>query len=86
MNSIISTAKDTQEAKENTLILGICHWILGNISEAVEALSESKSRKIASYFLGKCYQELGDYERAIEHLERSKRSDEEEFEIQMDIA
>ena len=86
LNSIISTAKDTQEAKENTLILGICHWILGNISEAVEALSESKSRKIASYFLGKCYQELGDYERAIEHLERSKRSDAEEFEIQMDIA
>ncbi len=86
LNSIISTAKDTQVAKENTLILGICHWILGNLNEAVKALSESKARKIASYFLGKCYQELGDYERAIEHLERSKRSDAEEFEIQMDIA
>ncbi|MFQ5713839.1 MAG: DNA-directed RNA polymerase subunit alpha C-terminal domain-containing protein [Candidatus Scalinduaceae bacterium] len=86
LNSIISTAKDTQEAKENTLILGIYNWILGNINEAIEALSESKSRKIASYFLGKCYQELGDYERAIEYLERSKRSDTEEFEIQMDIA
>ncbi len=86
LNSIISAEKDTQVAKENTLILGICHWILGNLSEAVEALSESKSRKIASYFLGKCYQELGDYEKAIDYLERSKRSDTEEFEIEMDIA
>ncbi len=86
LNSTVSRAKDTQVAKEGTLVLGICHWLLGNLSEAVEALSELKSRKIASYFLGKCYQELGDYEKAIECLERSKRSDVEEFEIQMDIA
>ncbi len=86
LNSTVSGAKDAQVAKENTLILGICHWLLGNLSEAVEALSESKSRKVASYFLGKCYQGLGDYEKAIECLKRSKRSDAEEFEIQMDIA
>ncbi len=86
LNSTVGRAKDTQAAKEDTLVLGICHWLLGNLSEAVEALSELKSRKIASYFLGKCYQELGDYEKAIECLERSKRSDTEEFEIQMDIA
>jgi DNA-directed RNA polymerase subunit alpha len=86
LNSTVSRAKDTQVAKEGTLVLGICHWLLGNLSEAVEALSELKSRKIASYFLGKSYQELGDYEKAIECLERSKQSDAEEFEIQMDIA
>jgi len=86
LNSTISGARDAQVAKENTLILGICHWLLGNLSEAVEVLSESKSRKIASYLLGKCYQGLGDYEKAIECLERSKRSDAEEFEIQMDIS
>jgi DNA-directed RNA polymerase subunit alpha len=86
LNSAISGEKDIHAVKENTLILGICHWILGNLNEAVETLSELKSRKVASYFLGKCYQELGDYEKAIEYLERSKRSDTEEFEIQMDIA
>jgi DNA-directed RNA polymerase subunit alpha len=85
-NSTISREKDNQVVKEDTLISGICHWILGNLSEAVEALSELKSRKIASYFLGKCYQELGNYEKAIEYLERAKRSDMEDFEIQMDIA
>ncbi len=82
----IRSAKDTQEVKDKTLILGISHWILGNLDEAIEALSDLKTRKIASYFLGKCYQELGDYERAIECFERSKHSDSEEFEIQMDIA
>lgn len=86
LSSAISGEKEVHAVKENTLILGICHWLIGNLNEAIEALSELKSRKIASYFLGKCYQELGDYEKAIEYLERSKRSDTEEFEIQMDIA
>lgn len=86
LNSTVGREEDTQAAKEDMLVLGICHWLLGNLSEAVEALSELKSRKIASYFLGKCYQGLGDYEKAIECLEHSKRPDTEEFEIQMDIA
>ncbi|MFQ5963407.1 MAG: DNA-directed RNA polymerase subunit alpha C-terminal domain-containing protein [Candidatus Scalinduaceae bacterium] len=82
----ISKSRDSQKVKENTLILGICHWISGNIDEAIELLYTLKSRKIASYFLGKCYQEHGDYEKAIECLERSQPSDTEDFEIQMDIA
>lgn len=82
----ISKAKDTSEAKEDTLILGICLWISGDLDEAIETLSELKSRKIACYFLGKCYKEVGDYEKAVDFFERSKRSDAEEFEIQIDMA
>ena len=74
------------EAKENTLILGICLWIAGKQREAIEVLTEQKSRKIACYFLGKCHQELKDYEKAIDYFERSKRSDTKEFEILIDIA
>lgn len=81
----ISKEKDDSVVKESTLILGLYHWILGNLDEAVEALSVFKTRKIVSYFLGKCYQELEDYEKAIEFFERSERTDTEEFEIQMDI-
>ncbi len=85
-SSIDKMEEDTPEAKDDTLILGICLWILGKPDETIEALSELKSRKIACYFLGKCHQELGNYETAIDYFERSKRADTEEFEIQMDIA
>ena len=82
----VDRARDAQKKKENMLVLGVCHWILGNLDEAIETLSDLKARKISSYFLGKCYQELGDYEEAIEYFERSKHSDSDEFGIQMDIA
>ncbi|ODS30422.1 MAG: putative RNA polymerase alpha subunit [Candidatus Scalindua rubra] len=84
--SISKIEDDTPEAKKNTLILGICLWVLGRLDEAIEVLSESQSRKIACYFLGKCHQELRNYETAIDYFERSKRADTEEFDIQMDIA
>jgi len=85
LRSSIKNANDA-EAKENTLILGICLWIAGKHEEAIEMLTEQKSRKIACYFLGKCHQELKDYETAIDYFERSKRSDTKEFEILIDIA
>ncbi len=85
LRSSIKNANDA-EAKENTLILGICLWIAGKQEEAIEILTEQKSRKIACYFLGKCHQELKDYETAIDYFERSKRSDTKEFEILIDIA
>lgn len=88
LKSLRSSIKDANdaEAKENTLMLGICLWIAGEQEEAIEILTELKSRKIASYFLGKCYQELKDYEKAIDCFERSKQSDTKEFEILIDIA
>lgn len=88
LKSLRSSIKDANdaEAKENTLMLGICLWIAGEQEEAIEILTELKSRKIASYFLGKCYQELKDYEKAIDCFEQSKQSDTKEFEILIDIA
>ncbi|MFQ5687737.1 MAG: tetratricopeptide repeat protein [Candidatus Scalindua sp.] len=74
------------EAKENTLILGICLWIAEKQEEAIEILTELKSSKIACYFLGKCHQELKDYDKAIACFERSKRADTKEFEVLIDIA
>lgn len=85
LRSSIKDANDA-EAKENTLILGICLWIAGKQEEAIEILTELKSRKIACYFLGKCHQELENYEKAIDCFERSKGTDTKEFEILIDIA
>lgn len=88
LKTLRSSIKNTNdaEAKENTLILGICLWIAGKQEEAIEILTELKSRKIACYFLGKCHQELKDYEKAIDYFERSKQADTKEFEILIDIA
>jgi len=88
LKSLRSSIKNANaaEAKENTLILGICLWIAGKQEEAIEILTELKSRKIACYFLGKCHQELKDYEKAIDYFERSKQADTKEFEILIDIA
>jgi len=86
LRSSINTEKGTPETKKNTLILGICLWISGKQEEAFEVLSELKSNKFACYFLGKCYQELKEYEKALDYFERSKQANEEEFEIQVDIA
>ncbi len=86
LEATINGADDPMSMKGDMLVLGICYWILGKRNQAIKYLSELKSRKIASYYLGKCYQELGNYEKALEFLERSKRSDVEEFAIQIDIA
>ncbi|MDR4505916.1 MAG: tetratricopeptide repeat protein [Candidatus Scalindua sp.] len=86
LEETINEAGDPSGVKGEILVLGICYWILGKQNQAIKYLSESKSRKIASYYLGKCHQELGNYEKALELFERSKRSDSEEFAIQIDIA
>jgi len=85
LRASIKNANDA-EAKENTLILGICLWVAGKQEESIEILTELKSRKIASYFLGKCHQELKDYESALDCFERSKRAETKDFEILIDIA
>lgn len=77
---------DSVKAKDLTLILGICEWIVGKVKEASELLKEVKSRKIGAYYLGKCYQELGDYNQSLECFERAKKTDAEEFDINMEIA
>ncbi len=82
----IKKEHDSAKAKDLTLILGICEWIIGNLKEATELLKEVKSRKIGAYYLGKCYQELGDYNQALECFVRAKKTDAEEFGIHMDIA
>ncbi|HHT9136743.1 MAG TPA: DNA-directed RNA polymerase subunit alpha C-terminal domain-containing protein [Candidatus Wunengus sp. YC60] len=82
----IKKEHDGARAKDLTLLLGICKWVVGRIKEAVELLKEVKSRKLGAYFLGKCYQELGDYNQALECFERAKKTDAEEFDIVMDIA
>ncbi len=86
LRSSINTEKNTPETKKNTLILGICLWISGNQEEAFEVLTTLQSNKFACYFLGKCYQELEEYEKALDYFERAKQTNEEEFEIQIDIA
>ncbi len=86
LRSSLKNEGDTQESISNTLILGICLWILGKQGEAIETLTVLKTNKFACYFLGKCYQELEDYENALHFFERSKLTDEEEFHIQIDIA
>ncbi len=86
LRSSFDNEKNTQETKSNTLILGICLWILGKQEEAIETLTVLKTNKFVCYFLGKCYQELEDYENALYYFERSKLTDEEEFQIQIDIA
>lgn len=82
----IKKEHDNAKAKDLTLILGICEWIVGRVKEASELLKEVKSRKTGAYYLGKCYQELGDYNQALECFERAKKTDAEEFDIHMDIA
>jgi DNA-directed RNA polymerase subunit alpha len=86
LRSSISTEKSTPETKKNTLILGICLWISGKQEEAFEVLATLPSSKFTYYFLGKCHQELEEYEKALDYFERAKQANEEEFEIQIDIA
>ena len=86
LKSTISTEKGTPETKKNTLILGICLWISGNKAEAFEVLATVPSSKFTCYFLGKCHQEREEYEKALDYFERAKQANEEEFEIQIDIA
>ena len=74
------------QQKKNNLILGIYLWISGNVDEAFDVLTTLKANKIASYFLGKCYQEREEYEKALECFERSTHANEDEFEIQVNIA
>ena len=82
----IKKETDNAKLKDKKLLQGICLWIIGETKEAMDLLNEVKTRKIGSYYLGKCYQELGDYKNALECFERAKKSDEEEFDICMDIA
>jgi DNA-directed RNA polymerase subunit alpha len=56
------------------------------VEEAFDVLTALKSNKVASYFLGKCYQEREEYEKALECFERSKHANEDEFEIEVNIA
>ena len=86
LKSTISTEKGTPETKKNTLILGICLWISGNQAEAFEVLATVPSSKFTCYFLGKCHQEREEYEKALECFERSTHANEDEFEIQVNIA
>ncbi|MDP6924539.1 MAG: DNA-directed RNA polymerase subunit alpha C-terminal domain-containing protein [Candidatus Scalindua sp.] len=86
LRSSISSEKDASVAKKNNLILGICLWISGNADEAFDVLTTLKANKIAAYFLGKCYQEREEYEKALECFECSKHANEDEFEIQVNIA
>lgn len=86
LRSTISTEKGSPDTKKNTLILGICLWISGNQKEAFEVLATVPFNKFTSYFLGKCHQELEEYEKALDYFERAKQANEEEFEIQIDIA
>ncbi|MBE7445463.1 MAG: tetratricopeptide repeat protein [Planctomycetia bacterium] len=86
MRAHLKKEHDGARAKDLTLLLGICEWVVGNVEEASVLLKEVKSRKIGSYYLGKCYQELGDYAEAMECFERAKKADAEEFDICMNIA
>ena len=86
LRSSISSEKDASVAKKNNLILGICLWISGNVEEAFAVLNAMKTNKTASYFLGKCHQERKEYEKALECFEQSKHANEDEFEIQVNIA
>ncbi len=86
LRSSISSEKDATVAKKNNLILGICLWISGNVEEAFDVLNALKTNKTASYFLGKCHQEREEYEKALECFEHSKHANEDEFEIQVNIA
>ncbi len=86
LRSSISTEKSTPETKKNTLILGICLWISGKQEEAFEVLATLPSSKFTYYFLGKWHQALEEYEKALDYFERAKQANEEEFEIQIDIA
>lgn len=81
----IKRGKDAAKVKEDSLRLGIVFWILGRIKEAIDALEEVKTRKVACYYLGKCYEELGDYEKALELLEKAKREDVEELDLELDL-
>lgn len=82
----IKKETDNAKLKDKKLLQGICLWIIGETKEAMDLLNEVKTRKIGLYYLGKCYQELGDYKNALECFERAKKSDDEEFDICMDIA
>jgi DNA-directed RNA polymerase subunit alpha len=76
---------DGSRAKDLTLLLGICEWILGRVNESTALLKEVKSRKIGSYYLGKCSLESGAYDLALECFERARKADTEEFDIDMDV-
>ena len=81
----IKKEHDGARSKDLTLLLGICEWVVGKTKEAVALLKEVKSRKLGVYYLGKCCQSLGDYNQALECFERAKKTDAEEFDINMDI-
>ncbi|KHE90909.1 MAG: tetratricopeptide repeat protein [Candidatus Scalindua rubra] len=86
LRASISSEQDSSVTKKNSLILGICLWISGNVEEAFDVLAGFRSDKVASYFLGKCYQEREEYEKAIECFESSKQANGDDFEIELNIA
>ncbi|HCN20214.1 MAG: hypothetical protein A3C38_02895 [Planctomycetes bacterium RIFCSPHIGHO2_02_FULL_50_42] len=88
VESLSQAIKNSRDAAKKKMLhqgLGIGLWLLGRTKEAVAALDEVKTRKIAAYYLGKCYEELGEYEKALECLERSRKDDEKEFDLEMDL-
>ncbi|MBM4043665.1 MAG: tetratricopeptide repeat protein [Planctomycetes bacterium] len=85
LKDLADKARDPGKKKDYSLALGAGLWVLGRVSEAVTALQEVSARRDAAYLLGKCLLELGQYGKAAEFLEKAKRTDDGDFEIEMDI-
>ncbi|MFP4056885.1 MAG: DNA-directed RNA polymerase subunit alpha C-terminal domain-containing protein [Candidatus Brocadiia bacterium] len=60
------------DAEDAALVVGVGHWALGRLEEAIASLAGASSPE-ADYFLGRCYLETGFYDRAAEAFQRAQR-------------
>jgi DNA-directed RNA polymerase subunit alpha len=67
---IISQQSDRSPAA--SVRLGICQYLLGNYSSAINTLENSDSGALAYYYQGKSHFALGSYSRAIECYEKAQ--------------
>ncbi len=67
----LKRVKDSAKQENYKLASGISLIALCKYEEALEALNDIKSKKIAKFYIGKCYQEMGVYDKAIDCFEHS---------------
>jgi len=74
LETAANKARSKSLRNSRNLNLGICHWILGDLKEALKALEEAGSTAVSRYFQGIVLLEMKEFEEARRKFEASTRS------------